>query len=60
MIIAETELKKQFEDMKDKLISEKNYLHNVHAEEKLELMKVRNIIFLISTFFFLFTLIFLF
>lgn len=42
-MIAETELKKQFEDMKDKSISEKNYLHNVHAEEKLELMKVRNI-----------------
>ncbi|XP_033361248.1 synaptonemal complex protein 1-like [Bombus vosnesenskii] len=39
MMIAETELKKQFEDMKDKSTSEKNYLHNVHAEEKLELMK---------------------
>ncbi|XP_020724223.1 interaptin [Bombus terrestris] len=39
MMIAETELKKQFEDMKDKSISEKNYLHNVHAEEKVELMK---------------------
>ncbi|XP_071856064.1 uncharacterized protein isoform X2 [Bombus fervidus] len=39
MMIAETELKKQFEDTKDKSISEKNYLHNVHAEEKLELMK---------------------
>ncbi|XP_043519272.1 coiled-coil domain-containing protein 73-like [Frieseomelitta varia] len=39
MMIVETELKKQFQDMKNKSVLEKNHLHNVHAEEKLELMK---------------------
>lgn len=40
MTIAEIELKKQLEDIKDESALEKNQLHNVHAEEKLELIKV--------------------
>ena len=54
MMIAETELKKQFQDMKDKSILEKNHLYNVHAEEKLELIKVRSIFLLYIFLLFLF------
>nr|XP_031849606.1 centrosomal protein of 290 kDa-like isoform X1 [Nomia melanderi] len=39
MMITETELKKQLENVKSDSTSERNRLHNVHAEEKLELLK---------------------
>ncbi|XP_076549447.1 uncharacterized protein LOC117610959 isoform X1 [Osmia lignaria lignaria] len=39
MVIAETELRKQLDEVKKKSILEKDQLHNIHAEEKLELMK---------------------
>lgn len=40
MIIAETKLRKQLDEVKKKSVLEKDQLHNIHAEEKLELMKV--------------------
>nr|XP_012152044.1 PREDICTED: putative leucine-rich repeat-containing protein DDB_G0290503 isoform X1 [Megachile rotundata] len=39
MLTVEAELKKQLDDVKKKSIVEKDQLHNIHAEEKLELMK---------------------
>lgn len=59
MMSIENELKKQFEELKNNSVLEKNHLHNVYTEEKLELIKVKNILFLDFIFFF-FALIFLF
>lgn len=60
MMSIENELKKQFEELKNNSVLEKNHLHNVYTEEKLELIKVKNILFLDFIFFFFFALIFLF
>ena len=60
MTSIENELKKQFEELKNNSVLEKNHLHNVYTEEKLELIKVRNVLLLNFIFHFFFTLIFLF
>lgn len=60
MMSIENELKKQFEELKNNSVLEKNHLHNVYTEEKLELIKVKNILFLDFIIFFFFALIFLF
>lgn len=52
MMSIENELKKQFEELKNNSVLEKNHLHNVYTEEKLELTKVKNILFLDFIFFF--------
>lgn len=52
MMSIENELKKQFEELKNNSVLEKNHLHNVYTEEKLELIKVKNILFLDFIFFF--------
>ncbi|XP_026295429.1 uncharacterized protein PFB0765w-like [Apis mellifera] len=39
MTSIENELKKQFEELKNNSVLEKNHLHNVYTEEKLELIK---------------------
>ncbi|XP_076755943.1 uncharacterized protein LOC143426390 [Xylocopa sonorina] len=39
IVAAEAELKKELEDVKNKIFLEKNDIHNAYAEEKLELMK---------------------
>ncbi|PBC31490.1 hypothetical protein APICC_02293 [Apis cerana cerana] len=39
MMSIENELKKQFEELKNNSVLEKNHLHNVYTEEKLELIK---------------------
>lgn len=54
MMNIENELKKQFEELKNNSVLEKNHLHNVYTEEKLELIKVRTILFLDFIFFLIF------